>query len=202
MKITTLALASVAMASLTLAACNQESGGAPDQQNQAANTVQDHAAGMVGAAAAPAGATTNEGFVTNAAIGGMYEVEAGKIAAMRSTNPAIKAFGSKMVADHTAAGEKLKPLAAALNITVPTMLDQRHQGMIDNLRGATDQDFDRVYLQQQEAAHNETKALLETFGATSNDATLKTWAAETLPTVTAHQAMVDQMDEANADMAH
>ncbi|RZJ88219.1 MAG: DUF4142 domain-containing protein [Brevundimonas sp.] len=202
MRTKTLAMAAAAVAALSLAACGQgESGGAPDQQNQAANTVQDTTAGAVGAVAAPVAAATNESFVTNAAIGGMYEVEAGKIAAMRSTNPAIKAFGSKMVADHTAAGEKLKPLATALNLTIPAMMDQRHQGLIDNLRGATDQDFDRVYLQQQEAAHNETKALLEAFGMTSNDATLKTWASETLPTVTAHQAMVDQMDEANADAA-
>lgn len=201
MKNNVLVMATVAVAALSIAACSQESGGAPDQQNQAANTVQDQTAGAVGAVAAPAAAATNESFVTNAAIGGMYEVEAGKIAAMRSTNPAIKAFGSKMVADHTAAGEKLKPLAAALNLTVPTALDQRHQGMIDNLRGATDQDFDRVYLEQQEAAHNETRALLETFGTTANDATLKAWATETLPTVTAHQGMVDQMDEADADMA-
>ena len=55
------------------------------------------------------------------------------------------------------------PIATAAGLTVPTALDQRHQGLIDNLRGATDQDFDRVYLQQQEAAHNETAALLETY---------------------------------------
>jgi putative membrane protein len=184
---------------LALGACQQESGGAPDQQNQAANAVQDHAAGVTGTVAGPAGAATAETFVTNAAIGGMYEVEAGRIAAQRSTNPRIKALGEMMVTDHSKAGDELKAVAQAANLTVPTALDQRHQGLIDNLRGATDQDFDRVYLQQQEAAHNETAALLETWGRTGDNDALKAWAAKTLPVVRAHQRMVDQLDEANAD---
>lgn len=184
---------------LALGACQQETGGAPDQQNQPANAVQDHAAGVVGTVAGPAGAATAETFVTNAAIGGMYEVEAGRIAAQRSTNPRIKALGEMMVTDHSKAGDELKAVAQAANLTVPTALDQRHQGLIDNLRGATDQDFDRVYLQQQEAAHNETAALLETWGRTGDNDALKAWAAKTLPVVRAHQRMVDQLDEANAD---
>jgi len=184
---------------LALGACQQETGGAPDQQNQPANAVQDHAAGVVGTVAGPAGAATAETFVTNAAIGGIYEVEAGRIAAQRSTNPRIKALGEMMVTDHSKAGDELEAVAQAANLTVPTALDQRHQGLIDNLRGATDQDFDRVYLQQQEAAHNETAALLETWGRTGDNDALKAWAAKTLPVVRAHQRMVDQLDEANAD---
>ena len=184
---------------LALGACQQETGGAADQQNQAVNTAQDHAAGVTGAVAGPAGAMTSAMFVTNAAVGGMYEVEAGRIAVQRSTNPRIKAFGQQMVTDHTKANDELKPIAAAGNLAVPTALDQRHQGLIDNLRGATDQDFDRVYLQQQEAAHNETVSLLETYGRAGDNDALKAWAAKTLPVVRHHQQMVDQMDEANAD---
>ncbi|WP_395943408.1 DUF4142 domain-containing protein [Brevundimonas sp.] len=187
---------------LFTAACQQETGGASDQQNQAVNAAQDHAASVVGTAAGPAGATTDGGFVANAAIGGMYEVEAGRIAAERSRNPAIKRIGEMMVTDHSKAGDELKPIATAAGLTVPTALDQRHQGLIDNLRGATDQDFDRVYLQQQEAAHNETASLLETYGRVGGNAALKGWAAKTLPVVRAHQEMVDQADEADADRPH
>jgi len=126
-------------------------------------------------------------------------VEAGRIAAQRSGNPRIKALGEMMVTDHGKAGDELKPIAAGANLPVPSALDQRHQGLIDNLRGATDQDFDRVYLQQQEAAHNETALLLETYGRMGDNDALKAWAAKTLPVVRRHQEMVDQMDEANAD---
>lgn len=191
-----------ALAALTLAACGQESGGAADQQNQAANAVQDHAAGVVGTAAGPAGATTDAGFVTNAAIGGMYEVEAGRIAAERAMNANVKALGQRMVTDHTKANEELKPIATTLNLAVPATLDQRRQGMIDNLRGATDQDFDRVYLQQQEAAHNETNALLSTYSSSGGTAALKAWAEKTLPVIHAHQQVIDGLDETDADAPH
>lgn len=185
-----------------LAACGQESGGADDQQNQPVNAVQDHAAGVVGTAAGPAGATTDEGFVSNAAIGGLYEVEAGRIASERSANPEVKALGQKMVADHTKAGAELKPIAERLNLAVPAALDERHRGLIDNLRGATDQDFDRVYLQQQEAAHNETNALLSTYASSGGQADLKAWAEKTLPVIHTHQAAIDTLDEKNADAPH
>lgn len=132
----------------------------------------------------------------------MYEVEAGRIAAERSGNPAIKRIGQMMVTDHSKAGDELKPIATAAGLTVPTALDQRHQGLIDNLRGATDQDFDRVYLQQQEAAHNETAALLETYSRVGGNDALKGWAAKTLPVVRSHREMVDQADEADADRPH
>lgn len=184
---------------LALGACQQETGGAPDQQNQAVNAAQDHAAGLTGAVAGPAGAATAATFVTNAAIGGMYEVEAGRIAAQRSGNARVKALGEMMVADHGKAGDELKTIAAAANLTVPTALDERHRGLIDNLRGASNEDFDRVYLQQQEAAHNETAALLEAWGRTGDNDALKNWAAKTLPVVRHHQQMVDQLDEADAD---
>ena len=138
-------------------------------------------------------------FVTNAAIGGMYEVEAGRIAAERSKNARVRALGQTMVTDHGKANDELKPIAMAANLAIPSALDERHKGLIDNLRGATDQDFDRVYLQQQEAAHNETIMLLETYGRMGDNDGLKGWAAKALPVVRHHAEMVDQLDEANAD---
>jgi putative membrane protein len=190
-------VAGCAVAALSIAACNRESGGAADQQNQAANTVQDATAGAVGAAAAPVGAATNETFVMNAAIGDMYVIQAGQI----GRGAAEKALGQKMIADHTKSSGELKPIAQALNIQVPTELDERRRGMIDNLRGATDQDFDRVYLQQQEAAHNEMSLLLEGYSRMGDNAELKGWATRTLPVVQQHKTQVDGMDENNADNA-
>lgn len=191
------AAAPVALA-FALSACgNNETGGAADQQNQAANAVQDQTSAAVGLGAAPAGATTTEGFITNAAIGGMYEVEAGRIAAERSKTPAVKAFAEKMVADHTKAADALKPITTQLNVTTPTALDERRRGLLDNLRGATDQDFDRIYLEQQKNAHAETVSLLENYGRMGDQQALKTWAAETLPVVKAHATSLEALDEAD-----
>jgi putative membrane protein len=188
---------------LALAACgNNETGGAPDQQNQAANAVQDQTSAAVGAAAAPTAATTTEGFITNAVIGGLYEVEAGRIAMERSKTPQVKSLGQTMVTDHTKAGDALKPIAAQLNVRVPTILDKRHQGLIDNLRGASDQDFDKIYLDQQEAAHAETVSLLQNYDRMGDQPALKTWAIQTLPVIQAHERAIDALDAADVGESH
>ena len=71
-----------------------------------------------------------------------------RIAAAKSTNADVKALAAMIDKDHTAAGEKLGAAVAtagptsvvataAPNVTVPTTLDERRQGLIDNLKAAT-----------------------------------------------------------------
>ena len=59
-------------------------------------------------------------FYKNAAEGGIAEVEAGKLAQQKSSNPDVKNFGAMMVKDHTAANDKLKALADSKSISLPS----------------------------------------------------------------------------------
>ena len=183
-----LALAGVASLSL-LAACGQGDS-AGQNANEAVNATQDATSGMVGQTSAMTmGANTVDGFVTNLAIGNMYELEAAKIAAAKSTNADVKALAAMITKDHTAAGEKLMAAApaAAPDVAVPTALDERHQGLIDNLNAATADDFDKVYLDQQVAAHNEALTLLNGFKDNSDAPTLAALAGELVAPVTMHR---------------
>src|ERR1044071_5797804 len=47
-------------------------------------------------------------FVTEAAAGGMMEVELGKLATEKGVNQAVKDFGAHMVTDHTKINDELK----------------------------------------------------------------------------------------------
>ena len=149
----------VTTAALALAACNSQKAEGPETGlgNGAATTVaEDTAAQAVGAATAPL-ANSVEAFVTNAAISDMYEIEAGKIASEKAKSPAVKEFAAMMIKDHTATSAKLKSTLASANVqvTLPADLDDRRRGLIENLRSASAADFDKVYLDQQTAAHNE-----------------------------------------------
>ena len=196
----------VTVAALALAACDSKKAEGPETGlgNGAATTVaEDTAAQAVGAATAPL-ANSVEAFVTNAAISDMYEIEAGKIAAEKAKSPAVKDFAAMMIKDHTATSAKLKSTLASANVPVtpPADLDDRRRGLIENLRSASAADFDKVYLDQQTAAHQEALALMKSYADDGENAPLKQLAAATAPKIQEHYDHVRKLDEAGADGSH
>lgn len=195
-------MGAAALAAVTsLAACNRSdnTGASSDpataNQNEAVNAAQDAVAAPVGMASAATLGRTTEGFVTGAAVSDMYEVEAGKLAREKGQNAEVKAFGAMMVKDHTAMSDKLK---AALGkgdagVTPPTVLDERRQGMIDNLKGAGAADFDKAYLTQQVAAHDEALTLAKTYAENGDNAALKAHATEGAPKIQMHLDKAKQL---------
>jgi putative membrane protein len=174
---------------------------APGTSSDTASAVKDTTAGAVGTVSAEM-TTTTKGFVTAAAISDMYEVEAGKIAAKRGQSAGVRDFGKHMAEAHTQTTDQLKTVLAGNNIqvTLPTHLDDRRQGMIDDLRGAKAADFDHRYLAQQEAAHKEARILLRGYAKSGDNNAVKAFASETLPKVEDHLAMVMKL-ESGASMA-
>jgi putative membrane protein len=186
-------------AALCLAGCQKTdatpSAADPGTSNAAVNQVQDTTAAAVGStSAATAGPVSTDAFVTNAAISDMYEIEAGKIAQQKGGSPGVKDFGKMMVADHTTLSNTMKPLIVAAGKTPPSGLDERRKGMIDNLNAAPAADFDKVYLAQQEAAHNEALTLMQGYADNGDVADLKAAAAQAVPKIRAHLDHVKQLN--------
>lgn len=193
----TLAIAGIASAAL-LAACGQGDN-AQQNANEAVNATQDMTSGVVGqTSAATMGANTVEGFVTNLAVGNMYELQAAEVAQSKSSNAQVKELASMITRDHTSAGDKLKSTAptAAPNVAIPMQLDERRQGLIDNLNAASADDFDKVYLEQQVAAHNETLTLLNGFSDNTDAPALASLARELVQPVTMHRDRAKQLLDA------
>src|SRR5262245_22805089 len=68
-------------------------------------------------------------FVMDAAVGGMMEVEMGRMAAQKASSADVKAFGQRMVTDHGKANDQLKQIASQKGVTLPTTLpaDKRQE---------------------------------------------------------------------------
>ena len=191
-------LTTAAVAALSLAACNK-----PATTDTATNTTpvgaaidkaQDATGAAVGAASASTvGSHDTAAFVSNASQSDMYEVQAAGIARMRSKTASIKAFAKMMVADHTTTSKTMVPLAAAAGQTPADKLDQRRQGFIDNLKSASDADFDKTYIDQQVAAHEEALTLMQGYAGDGSDAGLKAAAAMTTPKVQMHLDRIKAM---------
>jgi putative membrane protein len=195
-------LAAAAAAALSLGACQRKepAPAAADAgtTNEAVNKAQDVTGAAVGAVSAATTAVTNstEGFVTGLATSDMYEIQAGKIAGQKGQSAAVKAYGKQMVIDHTAMSNTMKPLFVAANEKIPTELDQRRKGMIDNLNAAAPADFDKTYLDQQEAAHEEALTLLKGYADGGDNADLKAAATKAIPKVQAHLDKAKELEAA------
>jgi putative membrane protein len=185
-------LAGVACVAL-LAACNQE------QSPEPVDKAQDMAAAPVGQmSAATLGANTVGGYVPNAAEGDMYEIMAADIALERSQNAQVKELAQMIKTDHTAASNAMKALLpqAAPDVQMPTELDERRQGMLDNLRSASAETFDQVYLDQQIAAHNEAVTLHRGFSDNADAPRLAEHARTVLPKIEMHLRRAEELREA------
>jgi putative membrane protein len=133
-------------------------------------------------------------FVRAAAIGGMAEVELGKLAEQKGDGDAVKDFAQRMVEDHTKANERLMSLAKQNDIAVPDELDQEHEAMRDRLEKMSGVEFDRAYIQGQVVDHQKTAQLLEYEIGSGQDAQLRSLASETLPVVLQHLRMARDVE--------
>jgi putative membrane protein len=126
----------------------------------------------------------------------MYQVQAGKIAEAKGQSAGVKDFGKSMVTDHTAMTNQMKHLFAATKLPVPTELGARGKGMIDALNAAAPADFDKLYLDQQQAAQQAELALLQGYADTGESTDIKPAAAKAVPKTQAHLDKVHELQAA------
>lgn len=125
-------------------------------------------------------------FVMDAAIGGMAEVEAGRLASQKGATDGVKQFGQQMVDEHTKANDELKQIASGKGAMPPADLDAKHKAMqakLDKLSGAA---FDSEYVKGQIKGHEEMLAVLDREIKSGSDAELKAYAEKMKPAVQEH----------------
>src|SRR2546421_5214498 len=72
-------------------------------------------------------------FSSAAAQGGLTEVELGRLAVQRGSNPAVKSFGQSMIADHSRANDELRSIATRKGIALPTDMNSDQKATMDKL---------------------------------------------------------------------
>src|SRR3954453_1776041 len=92
-------------------------------------------AALTAAPALGAVSAADKQFATEAAQGGLAEVEMGQLAVQKANSPQVKQFAQRMVTDHTHANEELVQLAKAQNTDLCPARRQT-QSELDQLRGA------------------------------------------------------------------
>ena len=85
-------------------------------------------------------------FLRKAAEGGIAEVKFGQLAAEKAGSDDVKAFGSKMVADHTLLNDEIKPIADSIGVRLPKTMNKMDQAEYEKLSALTGEEFDKEYL--------------------------------------------------------
>lgn len=184
MKLKTLSLTVLACA--VAASLGAQPPSNPDQPRQyppAKSAAQPHA---------PAAADHH--FAMEAAMGGMAEVELGRLATEKAEHADVKQFGQRMVDDHGKANDELKQLASSKNITMPTDLDAQHKAMRERLSKLSGAAFDRAYMREMVQDHTKDVPAFEKESKSGTDAQLKDWASQKLPTLREHLAMAKDIN--------
>jgi putative membrane protein len=135
-------------------------------------------------------------FMTEAAQGGMAEVQLGQLAAQKAQSDQVKQFGQKMVDDHTKANDQLKQIAASKGVTLPTDLDSKSKREMDRLSKLSGAEFDREYMKHMVSDHKKDVSDFKKEAKSAKDADLKGFASSTTPTLEQHLQLAESTDAA------
>jgi putative membrane protein len=140
-----------------------------------------------------------QSFVNKAAIGGMFEVDSSKIAQDNAKDQQVKDFSKRMISDHGAANAKLQKIAGEQKLQVPTHPDAEHKSDLERLQSTT-ASLDQPYVEMQRKAHADAVSLFEAYAKEGDNPALRSFAAETLPTLKMHRDMIEKIAGASAGM--
>jgi putative membrane protein len=124
--------------------------------------------------------------MSNAARGGMLEVQLGNLAAQKATSNDVKQFGERMATDHGQLGQKLQQLASNLNVTLPQDLKPEQQAVVSRLEKLAGKAFDREYMKEMISDHTKDISEFERAASQATNPDLKRFASEALPTLRDH----------------
>jgi putative membrane protein len=136
----------------------------------------------------------DKSFVLDAAMGGMTEVEIGKLAMQQGMSDGVKQFGKTLVDDHSAANAELTQIASAKGITLPTELDAKHRANVTKLSKMSGASFDQAFAKAMVSDHTKDVAKFQRQSTSGRDADIKGFATKTLPTLKNHLAMAKALN--------
>jgi len=134
-------------------------------------------------------------FMREAAVGGMAEVELGKLAQQNAQSEDVKQFGARMVEDHGAAGKELATLAGSKGVRLPDQLDPKHAQLRDKLARLRGAQFDRTYMREMTKDHDKDLKVFRRQAQSASNPELKQFAAKTVGVIEQHDKLAHDISQ-------
>ena len=155
-------------------------------------TAMSLAGGLAQAQTSAAAAPTDPQIAMIAVTADSVDIDAGKLAAEKSSNPKVKTFAQLMVRDHTSVNKKATALAKKLNLTpeesdTSRSLKSDGDKNLEKLRGLSGAEFDKAYVDNEVAYHEAViKAVNDTLIPNTKNAQLKSLLESAGPIFASH----------------
>jgi putative membrane protein len=120
------------------------------------------------------------------------DIEAGKLASSKTSNPKVKEFADLMVRDHTSVNKKATALAKKLKVTpeesdTSRSLKSSGAQTLEKLRGLSGAEFDKAYIDNEVTYHESVaKVLDDTLIPNTKNAELKALLESARPIFASH----------------
>lgn len=133
-------------------------------------------------------------FIEEAMGNGMFEVQAGQLAATKATDPQVKSFGEQLVKDHTSANQALQQIASKHQIEQPKELPRSMRNKLQDLQKKSGAEFDQQFVKDVGMkAHEDDVKKFQKASKDVKDPELKAWVDKTLPTLQQHHASAQKL---------
>ena len=144
-------------------------------------------------------AMSDQQFVDLAAQTDMVEANLGQLAQNVSDSQPVKDYGQLLVADHTNDFSQLYQAAQQAHLQMPNAIDAEHNKMMiepfQKLKGAA---FDHRYIHEMVAGHTKAIAVYKKESEGAENAALKSYAQQALPTLEKHLDGAKSLEKGNA----
>lgn len=138
-------------------------------------------------------------FMSEAALGGMYEVMLAKEVEKKATNPDVREFAAKLGADHGKANEELKELASKKGFTMPSQLDDDHREDLEEITRLSGPELDKKYVAEMVDDHEDDVDEFRETAKESKDPEIRAWAQKTLRILEGHLVEAKKLRERLGD---
>ena len=136
--------------------------------------------------APPSLSSEEQDFYWKAAAGGLFEVEAAKLAIKNANNPDVKTLAAELLKDHQKANQDLTAIGEAKGMSTPAHLTKEQDKSLEKLKGETGASFDKSYVGLMISDHPNDISLFEKQSEAGKDPQLKAFAKEQLPMLQRH----------------
>jgi putative membrane protein len=134
-------------------------------------------------------------FLVDAAEINMTEIEAGKLAQTKSTNPEVQKFGKMLVDEHTKAAAEVKAMADSRNFSLPTSVTEEGQDKYNKLNEKSGVDFDKKFVDMMVNGHEKAIDKFKKASENATDQEIKTWASNNVSKLTEHLQHAKQLKQ-------